>query len=105
MFYADINLAEAEQSASAWPSARAAEMDVTDEARVRAVTEAIVREYGRIDILVNNAGVNTLAHRVPDRSVSARRMGSDRGGRPDRVVPGQQGRRRRHAPAAVGSDH
>ena len=65
VFYADINVAEAEQSASAWPSARAAEMDVTDEARIRTVTETIVREYGRIDILVNNAGVNTLAHRVP----------------------------------------
>ena len=65
VFYADIDLAEAEKSASAWPSAKAAEMDVTDEAQIQAVTDAIVRECGRIDILVNNAGVNTLAHRVP----------------------------------------
>ena len=43
----------------------AAAMDVTDEAQIQAVTDAIVRECGRIDILVNNAGVNTLAHRVP----------------------------------------
>jgi NAD(P)-dependent dehydrogenase (short-subunit alcohol dehydrogenase family) len=65
VFYTDVNRAEAEQSASAWPSATAAAMDVTDEAQIQAVTDAIVRECGRIDILVNNAGVNTLAHRVP----------------------------------------
>ena len=65
VFYADIDAAEAERSASAWPSARAAEMNVTNEAQIHTVTDAIVREHGRIDILVNNAGVNTLAHRVP----------------------------------------
>jgi 3-oxoacyl-[acyl-carrier protein] reductase len=65
VFYTDIDRAEADKSASAWPSATAAEMDVTNEAQIRAVTSAIVRECGRIDILVNNAGVNTLAHRVP----------------------------------------
>ena len=63
--YTDIDRAEAENSASAWPSATAAEMDVTNEAQIQAVTNDIVRECGRIDILVNNAGVNTLAHRVP----------------------------------------
>jgi len=65
VFCTDRDLAEAEKSASAWASATAAEMDVTDEAQVQAVTDAVVRECGRIDILVNNAGVNTLAHRVP----------------------------------------
>jgi NAD(P)-dependent dehydrogenase (short-subunit alcohol dehydrogenase family) len=40
-------------------------MDVTDEHQVRAVTNEVVDQFGRIDILVNNAGVNTLAHRVP----------------------------------------
>jgi len=63
--YTDIDRVEAEKSASAWPSAQAVELDVTDEAGIQAATDAIVRQYGRIDILVNNAGVNTLAHRVP----------------------------------------
>jgi NAD(P)-dependent dehydrogenase (short-subunit alcohol dehydrogenase family) len=63
--YTDIDRVEAENSASAWPSATAAEMDVTDEHQVRAVTNEVVDQFGRIDILVNNAGVNTLAHRVP----------------------------------------
>ena len=65
VFYTDTDRQEADKSASAWPSATAAEMDVTNETQIQAVTDAIVRECGRIDILVNNAGVNTLAHRVP----------------------------------------
>ncbi|OHB79051.1 MAG: short-chain dehydrogenase [Planctomycetes bacterium RBG_16_64_12] len=65
VLYTDIDVATAEQSASHRRGARAMEMDVTNEAQVRAVTDAIVGEYGRIDVLVNNAGVNTLAHRVP----------------------------------------
>jgi NAD(P)-dependent dehydrogenase (short-subunit alcohol dehydrogenase family) len=65
VFYTDVDLEEAARSASAWPAATAAAMDVTDEAQIQAATDAIVRECGRIDILVNNAGVNTLAHRVP----------------------------------------
>jgi NAD(P)-dependent dehydrogenase (short-subunit alcohol dehydrogenase family) len=65
VIYTDIDRAEAQRSASASPGAKAMEMDVTDEARVQAVTNEIVGEFGRIDILVNNAGVNTLAHRVP----------------------------------------
>jgi len=65
VIYTDIDFTVAEQSASERPGATAMEMDVTDEAQVRAVTDAIVREHGRVDILVNNAGVNTLAHRVP----------------------------------------
>jgi len=64
VIYTDIDFATAKQSASERPGAEAMEMDVTDEAQVRAVTEAIVRQHGRVDILVNNAGVNTLAHRV-----------------------------------------
>jgi NAD(P)-dependent dehydrogenase (short-subunit alcohol dehydrogenase family) len=65
VFYTDLDLEEAARSASAWPAATAAAMDVTDEAQIQAVIDDIVRECGRIDILVNNAGVNTLAHRVP----------------------------------------
>ena len=65
VFYADIDRAEAERSASAWASATPAQMDVTNTDQVRAVTNEVVDQFGRIDILVNNAGVNTLAHRVP----------------------------------------
>jgi len=63
--YTDIDRDEAEKSASASSGAEAMEMDVTNETQVRAVTDEVVGEFGRIDILVNNAGVNTLAHRVP----------------------------------------
>lgn len=38
--------------------ARCLYLDVCDEARVAAVFEEIIQEYGQIDILVNNAGVN-----------------------------------------------
>ncbi len=65
VIYTDIDRAEAERSASVSPGAKAMEMDVTSEAQVRAVTNEVVGEYGRIDILINNAGVNTLAHREP----------------------------------------
>ena len=65
VFFTDVDREEADESASAWPSAKAVEMDVTDESQIQAVTDDIVRGCGRIDILVNNAGVNTLAHRVP----------------------------------------
>ena len=64
VYYADVDYAEAERSASCWPSARAVAMDVTDTAQIQAVVDTAVRDSGRIDILVNNAGVNTLAHRV-----------------------------------------
>ncbi len=65
VFYTDIDIAEAERSASVQPPAKAVEMDVTDEGQIQAVVDALVLDCGRIDILVNNAGVNTLAHRVP----------------------------------------
>ena len=65
VIYTDIDLEMVELSASQSPGSKAMEMDVRDEAQVQAVTDEIVREYGRVDILVNNAGVNTLHHRVP----------------------------------------
>jgi len=65
VIYTDVDFATARESASQRPGTEAMEMDVTDEAQVRSVTDAIVREHGHIDVLVNNAGVNTFAHRVP----------------------------------------
>lgn len=65
VIYADIDFAEAQQSASRVPGAKAMAMDVSQEAQVQAVAAEIMREYGRLDILVNNAGVNTFRHRVP----------------------------------------
>lgn len=65
VFYTDVDLAEAEQAAAAWPGCAAVEMDVTDENQCVHVTEAITAQCGKITVLVNNAGVNTLAHRVP----------------------------------------
>ena len=41
--------------------------DVTDEAKVKEIVEAVQKEFGRIDILVNNAGVweGTFFFRLP----------------------------------------
>ncbi|WNM34478.1 SDR family oxidoreductase [Streptomyces sp. Li-HN-5-11] len=38
--------------------------DVTDEAQVRALFEAAVREHGRLDVVVNNAGLGGTSHLV-----------------------------------------
>ena len=65
VYYSDIDWAEVQQAAARRAGASAVEMDVSNEEQVRAVTNQIVREHGRVDILVNNAGVNTLHHRVP----------------------------------------
>jgi NAD(P)-dependent dehydrogenase (short-subunit alcohol dehydrogenase family) len=46
------------------PSYRAVTGDVTDEADLRAVLDAAVREHGRLDGLVNCAGISL----PPDRS-------------------------------------
>lgn len=62
--YADINLTEASQLASATPGAIAVHMDVTDEANVEAGMAEVAERLGGLDILVNNAGINTMAHRV-----------------------------------------
>jgi 3-oxoacyl-[acyl-carrier protein] reductase len=35
----------------------AAQVDVSDAASARALTETVVQEYGRLDILINNAGI------------------------------------------------
>ncbi len=60
----DIDLPKAAETAAALPLGTAKEMDVTDDAQIAQVIDAVVREFGRLDIVVNNAGVNTLHHRV-----------------------------------------
>ena len=62
--YADIDLATAEQAASAAPGARALLMDVTVPAQVEQGVARVLEDFGRLDILVNNAGINTFRHRV-----------------------------------------
>ena len=64
VLFTDIDVAAAEEAATAVSGSVAAHLDVSDqESTQRGVAEALER-FGRLDILVNNAGVNTLAHRV-----------------------------------------
>jgi NAD(P)-dependent dehydrogenase (short-subunit alcohol dehydrogenase family) len=55
---ADVNLAAAEETAADARDAFAHEVDVADEASVKAMMEATVARYGGIDILYNNAGIS-----------------------------------------------
>lgn len=61
---ADLDLAEAEQTAAALPGATALRMDVSSPDEVAAGVRRLEQELGRIDLLVNNAGINTVRHRV-----------------------------------------
>jgi 3-oxoacyl-[acyl-carrier protein] reductase len=62
--YSDIDLAAAEDAASAVDGALALGLDVADPQHVERGIGHVVATLGRLDILVNNAGVNTLDHRV-----------------------------------------
>jgi NAD(P)-dependent dehydrogenase (short-subunit alcohol dehydrogenase family) len=64
VYYADLDIEKAGESASAWSDCAPLTMDVTQEEQVAAGMRRVQEERGRLDILVNNAGVNTLAHRV-----------------------------------------
>lgn len=46
-------------------NAAAFRMDVTDEAEVNSVTDAVVKKFGRLDTLVSNAGVQ-IVHPIED---------------------------------------
>jgi NAD(P)-dependent dehydrogenase (short-subunit alcohol dehydrogenase family) len=58
----DLNAPDAtvEELRSAGAEAIALPGDVSDEATVRAMVEAVMEEFGRIDVLVNNAGISTI---------------------------------------------
>jgi short-subunit dehydrogenase len=47
--------------------------DVTEEAQVRAVVEAAVKEFGRLDVMVNNAGVGLFSrvHQITNEQMRA----------------------------------
>ncbi|HEV2579860.1 MAG TPA: glucose 1-dehydrogenase, partial [Ktedonobacteraceae bacterium] len=63
---ADISMDAAERVAaeirSAGGNTRAQQLDVADEARVRAAIERVAATEGRLDILVNNAGISHVGN-------------------------------------------
>lgn len=71
---ADLNLENANrvkqeielEGGRAW----ALEVDVADEASVKAMVEAVVVEYGRIDVLVNNASIFATLEKKPFDQIS-----------------------------------
>ncbi len=55
---ADVNLAAAQETAALARDAFAHQVDVADEASVKAMMGATVERYGGVDVLYNNAGIS-----------------------------------------------
>jgi NAD(P)-dependent dehydrogenase (short-subunit alcohol dehydrogenase family) len=66
---ADIDLNAAQAAANTIPGAVAMAVDLTDEASVKALIDAIIAQFGRIDILHNNAAIQNDAQRQMDLDV------------------------------------
>ena len=66
---ADIDLTGAEAGAAQIDGSAAFQVDLTDEAAVRKLCEAVMARFGRIDILHNNAAIQNEAQRQRDLDV------------------------------------
>ncbi len=66
---ADIDAEAAQRAAATIPGAVVLSVDLTNEASVKALSDAIVTQFGRIDILHNNAAIQNDAQRQNDLDV------------------------------------
>jgi len=66
---ADIDAKAAQAAADHIPGAAAMAVDLTDEASVKVLADAIVSRFGRIDVLHNNAAIQNDAQRQKDLDV------------------------------------
>ena len=66
---ADIDKGAVETAAAAIAGAVAMRVDLTDEASVRSLADAVIAQFGRIDILHNNAAIQGDAQRQRDLDV------------------------------------
>ncbi len=66
---ADIDGGAAKAAAESIPGSVAMTVDLTDEASVKSLADAIIAQFGRIDILHNNAAIQNDAQRQKDLDV------------------------------------